>query len=59
MFKGVKKDNQVATAVRYANEHHCGTCVIPENTEPRKAYKHKDDTLLEIEYSCISVNTQQ
>jgi hypothetical protein len=54
----LKKDNQIATTVRYANEDHCGTCVIPENTQHFETYTHKEDSLLEIEYECISINTQ-
>lgn len=54
----LKQDNQIATAVRYANEDHCGTCVIPENTEQIETYKHNNDKMLKIEYTCISMNTQ-
>ncbi len=54
----LKKDNQIATTVRYANEDHCGTCASSDNIGHSKTYKHNDDHLLEIEYSCISVNTQ-
>ncbi len=54
----LKKDNQIATTVKYANEDHCGTCVIPENTKHFKTYRDKEDTMLEIEYACISMNTQ-
>lgn len=54
----LKKDNQIASSVRYANEDHCGTCANHEHTKPLETYKHKDDPLLEIEYTCISTNTQ-
>jgi hypothetical protein len=54
----LKKDNQIARIVQYANEDHCGTCVIPDNIEPLQTYNHKENQLLEIEYACISINTQ-
>lgn len=54
----LKEDTQIARTVQYANEDHCGTCVIPENTTTFETYKHKEDPLLEIEYACISINTQ-
>lgn len=53
----LKKDNQIATTVKYANEDHCGACVIPVNTQT--LHMHREDPLLEIEYVCISMNTQQ
>jgi hypothetical protein len=53
----LKKDNQIATIVKYANEDHCGTCVIPVNYQP--LHIDREDPLLEIEYVCISMNTQQ
>lgn len=54
----LKKDTEIATVVKYANEDHCGTCTTYENTEHFTPYKHSEETLFEIEYSYISVNTQ-
>lgn len=54
----LKEDNQIASSVRYANEDHCGTCTSYEHAKPLETYKYKEDPLLEIEYSCISTNTQ-